>query len=241
MLKINLHRFFRFTCNGKYSQKDIKRVISKINTASGLGPKGDCWEWTGSLDNDGYGQITISKNGKYKIHRVVQEMATNKTITEGKCVMHKCDNPKCVKVFIHLILGTHQDNMTDKVNKGRAIGNYVDSEDSSNSKHTWKEISDIRMLWLTGKYTQKQLADKFITCRQNISDIINNKIWYDSNYIPNKFIDHKKKLTDEQIDEIRNLNITGNYTQKQLGNIFGVTQSCIGSILNNKKRIRKVG
>jgi hypothetical protein len=36
-------------------------------------------------------------------------------------ILHRCDNPKCVNPE-HLFLGTNQDNIDDKVKKGRATG-----------------------------------------------------------------------------------------------------------------------
>ena len=44
------------------------------------------------------------------------------------------------------------------------------------------------------------------------------------------------KLTDEQIKEIRITYATGKYTQRSLGDCFGITQVHIGRIINNKTR-----
>jgi predicted XRE-type DNA-binding protein len=42
------------------------------------------------------------------------------------------------------------------------------------------------------------------------------------------------KLTNEQVLEIRKLYITGNYSQEKLGQIFNISQSNIGRIVNKK-------
>lgn len=77
----------------------------------------DCIEWTGA-NVRGYGQ-KWTPNGVKFVHRLAWE-AANGPIPAGMLVMHKCDNPPCYNVD-HLMLGTHQDNMTDKAQKGRAV------------------------------------------------------------------------------------------------------------------------
>lgn len=70
-------------------------------------------------DKDGYGLRRYK--GKYKgAHRIAYCEAHNIEIDliDGKVVLHSCDNPACVNPD-HLSLGTHQDNVADKVRKGR--------------------------------------------------------------------------------------------------------------------------
>jgi DNA-binding XRE family transcriptional regulator len=235
-LKPNLHRFFRFTCNGKYSDKDLDRLISKIDTTPGLGPKGECWEWIGSLDKDGYGTFSINKNSKsiyIKAHRAAYEIATNKLILDCQCVLHKCDNPKCVKAYLHLSIGTQKDNMKDMVNKRRQAHNS--GEKCGTSKFTWLKINKIRELYTTGEYTQRQLAEIFVMSIANICQIVNNIIWHDSNYIPLIFKSKgNSKLTQDQADYIRIEHTTGEYTQRQLADKFNVSRRSINSIISNK-------
>lgn len=55
---------------------------------------GDCWLWTGTTDNYGYGVITIS--GKvYKAHRVVYEETLGEIGEES--LDHLCANTLCVR------------------------------------------------------------------------------------------------------------------------------------------------
>lgn len=78
--------------------------------------KDDCWNWIGSIGKNGYGYF--SKNSKAaSAHRVSWEIH-NGQIPDGLCVLHKCDNRKCVNPD-HLFIGTYYDNIHDKINKGR--------------------------------------------------------------------------------------------------------------------------
>lgn len=89
--------------------------------------RGDCWEWSGHLAPNGYGRITVTPHPRQQVesvHRVSWNIHHG-DIPKGLCVLHKCDNKKCFNPE-HLFLGTHQDNMDDKVKKGRqsrATGN----------------------------------------------------------------------------------------------------------------------
>lgn len=88
------------------------RFIEKVTHC----PSG-CNEWLGAMRN-GYGCMKI--NGKVvDAHRVSYQLYKGE-IPEGKCVLHKCDNPKCVNPD-HLFLGTKKDNYDDAISKKRIV------------------------------------------------------------------------------------------------------------------------
>jgi hypothetical protein len=231
-LKPNPRRFFRFICGGKYSHKDLNRYSSKIDTTPGLGPKGDCWEWKGGLDKANYGIFSFTDDGinmDIKAHRAAYETATGILIPDGKCVLHECDNPPCCKPN-HLRVGTHQDNMQDMINKGRQSHINVNvGENNGRSKLIWAQVKEIRRLYNTGKYTYKQLAKIFNTSVETIGGIILNNVWHDNNYVPPK--SKHRKLTQVKINNICELYISGKYSKRKLGKIFGVSSTHINRIL----------
>ena len=62
-------------------------------------------------------QVYANIKGHGKAHRYIWEKIFGE-IPTGMFVCHDCDNPRCINPQ-HLFLGTPQDNMTDKVLKGR--------------------------------------------------------------------------------------------------------------------------
>lgn len=75
-----------------------------------------CWVWTASRIGKGYGQFRAAIGGGFA-HRYSWECA-NGPLPEGMIVLHRCDNPLCIRPD-HLLAGSYQDNYDDMVNKGR--------------------------------------------------------------------------------------------------------------------------
>jgi hypothetical protein len=80
----------------------------------------------------------------------------------GQVALHHCDTPACVNPE-HLFLGTPQDNMDDKVSKGR---------DRVPVRLHECEVQEIRRLNRLG-VTQLLLSRIFKTSNQHISKIVN--------------------------------------------------------------------
>lgn len=136
---------------------------------------GDCWEWHGACDQHGYGHINIGKNKKKKTHRLSWEFA-NGPIPDGLCVLHTCDNPKCVKPE-HLWLGTYKDNMQDCIAKGRFV--FLKSKPGEENNHAKLHDGDIRVIrdlaesGLKPRYTSEFLGID----RSCVHRIINREAW----------------------------------------------------------------
>lgn len=89
-----------------------ERFWSKVDQGS----EGECWEWKGHRDKDGYGTLRVGAT-QVRAHRFSYELHYEAT---DLLVRHRCDNPPCVNPG-HLVPGTHDDNMADR----KAAGNYA--------------------------------------------------------------------------------------------------------------------
>lgn len=227
----NLHKVFKYDCNGKYQQKDINRFISKINVMEILGPKDDCWKWTGNFIAE-YGSFAIHRHGKrqsLRSSRIAYEMSTGITLLSSKqLVCHVCDNPACVNPD-HFFIGTHKDNIRDMINKNR--DRHLSHENHPMAKLNLQQVDTIRKLWNTGKWSQRKLAIRFNIKHTTIGGIVRNKIWVNKNYISNIHKSGNTKLTEKNVREIRLLYKTNKYTQEQLAYIFSIKKCTIGDII----------
>lgn len=83
-----------------------------------LNPVNGCWEWTASLNGNGYGQIKRPGERRQYIASRLSYLIHYGAIPDGMFVLHTCDNRLCVKPS-HLFLGTADDNAQDMKAKGR--------------------------------------------------------------------------------------------------------------------------
>lgn len=80
-----------------------------------IDPITGCWLWTGKLDKDGYGLISVTrpngKQGSYHVHRIAFEEFVGEV---KNYILHiiECPNRHCF-VLNHLYNGTAQDNAND--------------------------------------------------------------------------------------------------------------------------------
>lgn len=126
----------------------------------------DCMEWGGTRLRSGYG--TAGRHGL--AHRMMWESA-NGPIPPGMVICHHCDNPPCVNPD-HLFLGTHADNVADKIRKGRG----TDGERNGTSKLTGAQVAEIRRLLGTGR-SHEQIGRLFGVARQTVTNISTGIRW----------------------------------------------------------------
>lgn len=135
--------------------------------------------------NKGYGVMQITVNGKKThnlMHRKSYELFVGE-IEKGLIICHKCDNPKCVNPK-HLFKGTHNDNVQDKVAKGRQAkgknnGRYIDGRCSDNiikkththgRKFTDEQVIKIKSMLKSG-IMPKQISENMGVSHCSVRDI----------------------------------------------------------------------
>lgn len=128
-----------------------------------------CWVWTGDRRLNGYGRANLHGRS-YAAHRVAWGIA-NGPIPEGMPMLHKCDNPPCVRPS-HLFLGTHKDNSVDKYAKGRSNTTHS----GRGKKLTWREVDLIRTALGTGS-SRFTLANKYGVSAAMVWRIGRNLSW----------------------------------------------------------------
>lgn len=133
---------------------------------------GQCWEWTGRLNRGGYGQFRWNQQQVTGAHQAAWRLSDG-DIPEGLCVLHKCDNRRCVR-RLHLWLGTKRDNNRDRDIKGRARGPR--GEQCHLAKLTSLQVLEIRRR-RSGGISAKLLAHEFMVDRTLIWMIVTRRIW----------------------------------------------------------------
>jgi hypothetical protein len=118
----------------------------------------ECWPW-GGYTSSGYGRLDIGNVQGVYAHRaafIADNPSCGLSIrcNDGRFVLHNCDNPLCCNPK-HLRIGTHDDNMRDKSERGRCP-DYRGTR-SPRAKLTSDDVIDIRIMKAMGA-TKRSLA-----------------------------------------------------------------------------------
>ena len=134
-----------------------------------------CWIWTAatykSSGGDLYGNFQID-GALDGAHRAAWRLFVG-PIPEGMHVLHRCDVSLCVNPA-HLFLGTNQDNVDDKMRKGRfkpMIG-----EKHGMAIFTEADVLDIRARYARGE-RQVDIAHAYGVERFPIYQIVHRRLW----------------------------------------------------------------
>lgn len=122
------------------SRAYISRFWSRVDVKG----DNDCWEWTRGTTRDGYGVFHFG-NSSMRAHRFSYQQ-NNGRITEHECVLHSCDNPRCVNPK-HLWIGTRAENNADKESKKRGVHpSQMAGESNTNAVLTTPEVIAARVM-----------------------------------------------------------------------------------------------
>ncbi len=112
---------------------------------------------------DGEGYVICMRNGKRRpIYRHIYRLYRDAPI-KGMVIRHTCDNRQCINPD-HLILGTHQDNVQDRVKRGRSANGVKNGR----SKMTPAKVLRV---YKDKKSTRTELARRYGVDRQVIRKI----------------------------------------------------------------------
>lgn len=131
----------------EFTPAQIERFWARVNRNLG------CWEWIGYRLPKGYGAMYLAARPRLpggrkrypavaSAHRFSWELH-NGPIPAGLHVLHKCDNPPCVRPD-HLWLGTNGDNVRDMVAKGRGNHQGFPGESHPVAKLTEHRVETVR-------------------------------------------------------------------------------------------------
>lgn len=162
----------------------------------------------------------------------------NGQILANLFVLHSCDNPPCVNPD-HLYEGTVLDNTKDRVNRGR----QCDRRGSKSGTATIVEENVIEIL--EGVKARKfqlrnDVLQYFNISEDVLANILNRRCWTNitDNYSDSemyqirKLIDSRRKLTDQQVFDVRQRAIKE--TLISISTSYGVGVKLIKSILVGK-------
>lgn len=164
--------------HGLTRRQPERRWFHRIEVCCHGHPCADCcWEWTGSKNEHGYGRSAVNINATRKetyVHRAVWSLIHQKSVPSGMEICHTCDHRACCNPA-HLWLGTHQENIQDRVAKGRG-GDIPRGEASASAKLTEAGVEEIWSLSKSGM-NQRDIARHFAISQVSVHYVLTRQTW----------------------------------------------------------------
>lgn len=155
----------------------IKPIVERFWPKVLVADDDSCWLWIGAREDNNYGIMHIElpkQNGVRKRRTVLAHRASFELHygPPGEAhVLHECDNPPCVNP-LHLFLGDDNDNVQDKIRKGRDLR----GSRHQNSKLTEEIVREARRLYKSGMEI-KAIAKKFGVCDSTMHPVVKGTAW----------------------------------------------------------------
>lgn len=210
---------------GNYASRATRPMKDRFNEKVLVTP--GCWYWMGDKGLKGYGRMSMRTDGKRKTvqaHRLSYEMHIG-PIPVGMCVCHRCDTPRCVNPD-HLWIGTNQQNVDDKMRKGRWRGSTHAGEDSPVSKLKNEDIYSIR----ADDRPISEIARKFGVWQGVIFAIKKRRSWV---HLPprgdeRESVDGRRRriLSEEQCKSI----LSDSRSHKAIAADLGISAALVGKV-----------
>jgi hypothetical protein len=174
------HSWVRTDTPGWSSRSLTDRFWSHVDKTDG------CWIWTGAANRAGYGMI-LDRGVRRQATAVSYFMSHGRYPECGMCVLHHCDNPRCVKAEPdaqwpdgHLFIGTYADNNADMVAKGRHRPASSPGETNPRAKLTWAQVRTIRARYARPYYgLRRDLVREYGVSKSLIGQIVAGTIWHE--------------------------------------------------------------
>lgn len=133
--------------------------ISLIMSRRDIDKETGCWNYTGTLNGNGYGQLAVEKS-LFLVHRLSFTHFRG-AIPKGMVLDHLCRNPRCFNPK-HL----------------EAVSLAENSRRAKSSKLDQRKAENIRARYAVGNITMQSLADEFGVTKQCISLVVNKQAWF---------------------------------------------------------------
>lgn len=188
-----------------YSESDLMRFWAKVEQTP------SCWNWTAADNGRGYGVFYWNRRQGYA-HRFSYSIHHGE-LKSGLEVDHLCSNRRCVNPD-HLELTTH------KINNNRST-----SPTAMNARKTHCPAGHG---YTEGNTRYNNGSRCCVQCTRDQEKIRarNKGVRQVGSFRP-----HNVKLDFDKAEEIRRIYAEGELSQSRIGEMFGVSQTVIGSIV----------